>query len=235
MKRVLYIVLMLAALAGCKEKEFDRDLAKIFRTWVAAYALTAEGEDYQQAVMSMERLRMRWGIYTAVNRPAIDANPAWHSAASGVDDIILAAARDFSTGRADRAHRGLAQVADQMRDSWSVPPVMDLYLQYEETLGLLAEAASDGVIDDAELEGIRRLIPEARARWSRIAKADVQPILGEDSVGYPAMLVPETEAIEALAAASSSGDRTAILNAIKSMHAPYMRALKGLGDLNGLM
>ncbi len=235
MKRLLAAALFVAlAAAGCKEPEAGLDHALIDRTWIAAYTLTDEGGDAGQAVLALERLRMRWKLFLTQNRGIIEANPAWSSAAAEAGDLAEAAYADITVNRLHEAHRKLGKMRLAAHEAWPEPSVIDRYLEFEETLGLLSSAAADGQITDSELQGVRRLTPEARSLWRSIELADVTPLAGENTEAYHGLLQVETDAIERLEAASASGDRAAIAGDISELRGYYLRAFKSLGDLNGL-
>lgn len=222
------------AAAGCKEPEAGLDHARIDRTWIAAYTLTDAGGDAGKAVMALERLRMRWKLFATQNRASIEANPAWSGAASEAGDLAEAAYTDITVNKPQEAHKKLGQMRKFAHEAWPEPSVIDSYLEFEETLDLLTCAAQDGVITDSELEGVRRLTPEARNTWEHVELADVTPLAGENTAAYYGLLQTELDAIERLEAASASGDRAAIVGDINDLRGYYLRAFKSLADLNGL-
>ena len=115
---------------------------------------------------------------------------------------------------------------------------MDYYTEYQETLDLLLASSKDGVIDDAEFEGIIHLAPEAIARWDKIAKFELNDSLYEfdsDSrTAYDEAMRTEADILTRLMTLHAQGNRRDMPMVIDALPAPFKRAYKSLGYYNWL-
>lgn len=243
MKRyALIAALAFAIIAGCNQDPFTRDIVMLERAWVAAFELTSSSDDLDKTITSLSRLKQRITIFSVAYKTSLKENVTLRDALVQAEDLVTAALSDAAVGMIPEAHQKVEQIRElvaDIREELKLPQdIMDYYADYRETLTLIEAALSDGRIDDTELEVLKRLTPEARERWGRIEKFELDTDLYKfedfSMAGYQNALKSEADALQWLRNAAFAGDRDKAAQAISELRAPYRRAFRTLGDFSGV-
>lgn len=244
MRRIIVLAVIsfiLAMLPACDNPIFYQDMVYMDRAFVAALQLTSAEGDMDKGVLALSRLKMRWNLFSDGYREYITGDMQWRDTFDLVGDKLEQAARDAQSGGMSHAHELLLEIRDLLHDARvrnNLPYIMDYFTEYQETLELLVAASSDGVIDDAEFEGISHLAPEAIARWNRIAKYELDDYMYEFDSGtretYDEAIRAEAEILSRLLLLHEQGNRRDMLKVIDALSLPYKRAFTSLGYYDSL-
>lgn len=236
--------LTIALLMGCMSPErAERNLVKAMlaldRTFIPAWTLTGPDSEGDSAP-AVQKLLSEWAYFKARFYYYERQDTSWQAALDRVE-IGLLQAEEFDTGD-NRAstHAALEEVRAifvALRDSNGIEYFLDGLIAFQgplEAIVNLVRGRTAGNLANRQVNAIRGLFPEVRARWNGVRDWLFDPSLHNFDEQQVARLneqiTLENNALDILEQALGSGSRNSILVAAQGIEPVFDRLYRLFGD-----
>jgi hypothetical protein len=229
-----------ALLMGMSKDELRRDMVRLDKVYIAALALSSQGKTAETR-KAMQELTRAWRDFSDRYRGANPADALWQKdfddVAHRIDEAAAIAASERKVTDAHEALEEVRAVLSQLRARNGIEHFVDYLTAFHEPMEDIVLTAKDKTaaqLNDGDVARIRALLPEAEARWRRVAAAPFDAAtLQLDAEAYARarrLMQLEEQALAELSAALGSGDRARIAKAAVAIKPSFAALFMTFGD-----
>jgi hypothetical protein len=214
--RVAILVAVLALLAGCKDIEVPRDMARFDRALIPALMLTSDEDTSGEAVMAVKGLKME--LFTLKSR---HSKAGWDAEIDEAEALVVKADWEVSGGEHEVAHdslRRLREVMYELRKSEGIDYFPDYLTEYEFSIQRVEEIMAGRTpagLSAIDMARVRREASLMRERWGNVLNAEFDPrVFGftpRQVEKLNTRLKSQTNALADFEGALSDGDGRAVI------------------------
>lgn len=239
--RAFLLVALAYAFTGCASTEktmMQTDMSGFDRAYVPALVLTAKKGSGGEDVMAVKQLKQEWSIVR------YKQSSVFESVADEVDSAIEDADRAVMSGRPEEANRRLMSIGKTMmhaRRQFGIDYILDHFTEFSDTMERIYEIGEEGgrmPLTDAQMSELRILSTTAREQWATAMKAKFNPsefrMNKNSAMALRKNMQAESDLIEKLALASSSGDTRTARAMAKEIKPGFYRTYKLFGNFNSI-
>ncbi|MCH8839013.1 MAG: hypothetical protein IIA60_14670 [Candidatus Marinimicrobia bacterium] len=236
--------LTMALLVGCMSPErAERNLVKAMlaldRTFIPAWTLTEPNSEGDSAP-AVQKLLSEWAYFKARFYYYERQDTSWQAALDRVEIGLLQAEEFDTSGNQLAAHASLDEVRSifvALRDSNGIEYFLDGLIAFQgplEAIVNLVRGRTAGNLANRQVNAIRGLFPEVRARWNGVHDWPFDPSLHNFDEQQVARLneqiALENNALDILEQALGSGSRNSIIVAAQGIEPEFDRLYRLFGD-----
>ena len=236
--------LTIALLVSCMSPErTERNLVKAMlaldRTFIPAWTLTGPNSEGDSAP-AVQKLLSEWAYFKARFYYYERQDTSWQAAFDRIDTVLHQAEGLDTGGNQLAAHASLDEVRSifvALRDSNGIEYFLDGLIAFQgplEAIVNLVRGRTAGNLANRQVNAIRGLFPEVRARWNSVRDWQFDPALHNFDEQQVARLneqiTLENNALNILEQALGSGSRNSILVAAQGIEPAFGRLYRLFGD-----
>lgn len=222
-KLALILPVLAALLTGMSKDDLRRDMVRLDKVYIAALALSSQGKTVETR-KALADLTRSWRSFSERYRAGNPADAEWakdfDAVGQRIEEAVAIAAAERKVTDAHEALEEVRVVMAQLRERNGLEYFIDHLTAFHapmEDIVLVAKDKSAAQLNDGDVAHIRALLPEAEARWRRVAAAPLAASTYElDSAAYArvrGLMQLEQQSLAELSAALDSGDRARIAKA----------------------
>ena len=236
--------LTIALLVSCMSPErTERNLVKAMlaldRTFIPAWTLTGPNSEGDSAP-AVQKLLSEWAYFKARFYYYERQDTSWQAAFDRIDTVLHQAEGLDTGGNQLAAHASLDEVRSifvALRDSNGIEYFLDGLIAFQgplEAIVSLVRGRTAGNLANRQVNAIRGLFPEVRARWNGVRDWQFDPSLHNFDEQQVARLneqiTLENNALDILEQALGSGSRNSIIVAAQGIEPAFGRLYRLFGD-----
>ncbi len=236
--------LTMALLVACMSPEqAERNLVKAMlaldRTFIPAWTLTGPDNEGDPAP-AMQTLLKEWAYFKARFYYYERQDTSWQAAFDRIDTVLHQAEEIDAGGNRTAAHAALEEVRSTfvaLRDSNGIDYFLDGLIAFQEPMEAivnLVRGRTAGNLARSQINAIRGLFPEVRARWNSVSSWPFDPSLHnfdeQQSARLSEQIALEDNALDILEQALGSGSRNSIIVAAQGIEPEFDQLYRLFGD-----
>ena len=236
--------LTMALLVACMSPErAERNLVKAMlaldRTFIPAWTLTGPGDEGDPAP-AVQRMLKEWAYFQARFYYYERQDTSWQAAFDRIDTVLHQAEQFDSGGNRTSAHASLEEVRSifvALRDSNGIEYFLDGLIAFQgplEAIVSLVRGRTAGNLGSRQVNAIRGLFPEVRARWSSVRDwlfdRSLHNFDEQQVARLNEQIALENNALDILEQALGSGSRNSIIVAAQGIEPEFDRLYRLFGD-----
>jgi len=242
MKRlsVLLFVLCAGLLMGFSKNELRQDMVKLDKAYIAALAVTSQ----DKAAESRKAMEILTGSWKGFKDRYYDANPGdtqWRKDFDAADHMIAEAGRIVASDRkvtdAHEALEDMRMVMMKLRARNDIDYFVDRLTAFHEPMEAIVLAAKDKTPEtftDADIQRIRKTLPEAEKLWTRVTTGNLDGATYQLEASQleraRKLIQTEQQALAALKTALAAGDKPSIIKAAVGIKPNFAALFMIFGD-----
>ncbi len=243
MRKILGWLTMVLLMTCMSPERAERNLVKAMlaldRTFIPAWTLTGPDNEGDPAP-AMQTLLKEWAFFKARFYYYERQDTSWQAAFDRIDTVLHQAEVIDAGNNRTEAHAALEKVRSTfvaLRDSNGIEYFLDGLIAFQEpmeTIVNLVRGRTAGNLAGSQVNAVRGLFPEVRARWNSVRSWPFDPSLHnfdeQQGARLREQIALENNALDILEQALGSGSRNSIIVAAQGIGPEFDRLYRLFGN-----